>query len=122
MSEEYVMLQYDNEKLKQDLIQWMKLASDAQAEIEGLKHTLHYTRAECDEYCRNNELIWETTKRWIQEDSAIISKQAGQIQYLTKRLRILEPNRDFESNGSSIASNTVEPGKEKKGLVEGVDA
>lgn len=90
MSEEYVMLQYENEKLRLDLIQWMKLASDAQAEIEGLKHTLHYTRAENDEYHRINERIWETTKKWIQEDSAIISKQAGQIQYLTKKIRVLD--------------------------------
>jgi hypothetical protein len=126
MSVEYIMLQYENDMLKRENEKWMKLISEAHVEIEGLKHTFHYMQAECDEYCRNNERIWETTKRWIQEDSAIISKQAGQIQYLTKRLRILEPNRDFESNGSSIASNTVEPGKEKKGVaegaIEGVDA
>ena len=114
MSEEYIMLQYENDILKQENIKWMKLISEAHAEIEGLKHTFHYMQAECDEYCRNNERIWETTKRWIQEDSAIISKQAGQIQYLTKRLQ------DFELNSSGTASNPVGPGKEKKGEDEGV--
>ena len=70
MSEEYIMLQYENDILKQENIKWMKLISEAHAEIEGLKHTFHYMQAECDEYSRNNERIWETTKRWIQEDSA----------------------------------------------------
>jgi len=124
MSEEYIMLQYENDMLKQENKRWMKLISEAHAEIEALKHTLHYTRSECDEYCRNNERIWETTKRWIQEDSAIISKQAGQIQYLTKRLRVLEPNGGVVGTDGTAGTAGTDgtAGKEKKGLIDGIDA
>ena len=91
MSEEYVMLQYQNEQLKKDLAYWMQVASDAVREknehIAPLTQKLDELVSENDEYKRTNERIWETTKVWIKEDSEIISKQSGQIKYLVAKLK-----------------------------------
>jgi hypothetical protein len=91
MSEEYVMLQYQNEQLKKDLAYWMAVASDAVRDkndsIAPLNQKIDELVSENEEYKRTNDRIWETTKAWIREDSNIISKQAGQIKYLVAKLK-----------------------------------
>ena len=94
MSEEYVMLQYQNEQLKKDLAYWMKVASDAVREknehIAPLSQKIDELVLDNDEYRRTNDRIWETAKTWIKEDSEIISKQASQIKYLVAKVKSLE--------------------------------
>ena len=101
LSEEYVMLQYQNEQLKKDLAYWMKVASEAVREknehMAPLTQKIDELVSENDEYNRTNDRIWETTKAWIREDSEIISKQSGQIKYLVAKVKSLEQGTDRES-------------------------
>ena len=101
MSEEYTLMQYENERLKQDLLYWRKVATESleksnnailpkMKEIDILNSRIEELTAENEEYHRTNERIWATTKQWIFEDSAIISKQSGQIKFLTTKLKLLE--------------------------------
>ena len=101
MSEEYTLMQYENECLKKDLLYWRKVATEAleknnnnllpkMKELDDLTHKVQELTSENEEYHRTNERIWETTKAWIMEDSAIISKQAGQIKYLAAKLKQYE--------------------------------
>ena len=101
MSEEYVMLQYDNEQLKKDVLHWIKLATEAQAALDNTrneneqhKETIRTLISENEEYRRTNERIWETTKIWIKEDSEIISKQAAQIRFLVDKIKALEKKNE----------------------------
>lgn len=100
MSEEYIMMQYENEQLKRDIVHWRGVAnakSDVTTEVTKLKTELEeltnkitFVRSENEELVRTNDRIWATTKEWIMEDSKIISKQAGQIKYLVEKVKRLE--------------------------------
>jgi 16S rRNA U1498 N3-methylase RsmE len=109
MSEEYTLMQYENERLKQDLLYWRKVATESleksnnailpkMKEMDTLGRRIEELTAENEEYHRTNERIWATTKQWILEDSAIISKQAGQIKYLTAKLKSLDAMSTALSN------------------------
>ena len=104
MSEEYTLMQYESEQLRNDLLYWRKVATEAveksttavqlQKEVDTITIVVEALKAENDEYRRTNERIWETTKVWIREDSDIISKQASQIKYLAAKVKTLEKNEE----------------------------
>ena len=111
MSEEYTLMQYENERLKQDLLYWRQVATEQiekqnaamlakTREIEQLNTKVDELAAENEEYKRTNDRIWTTTKHWIMEDSTIISKQAGQIKYLVAKLKAVE-GAAMSSDGSN---------------------
>jgi hypothetical protein len=113
MSEEYTLLQYENEVLKRDLLYWRDLASKhienislltkLQKEVDDLNLAKQLLISDNEEFQRTNDRIWATTKQWILEDSAIISKQAGQIKYLAEKVKSLEKNtnKDNEKSGDT---------------------
>jgi hypothetical protein len=104
MSEEYTLMQYESEQLRNDILYWRKIATEAmeksqtavqlQKDVETLTKLSESLKAENEEYRRTNERIWETTKVWIREDSDIISKQASQIKYLAAKIKVLEKNEE----------------------------
>jgi uncharacterized coiled-coil protein SlyX len=106
MSEEYTLMQYENEQLRNDLLYWRRIATESieksqvalqlQKEMDVLTQTIVTLRAENEEYHRTNERIWETTKKWVQEDSAIISKQSGQIKFLVEKVKEMQKNESSE--------------------------
>jgi hypothetical protein len=97
MSEEYTLMQYDNERLKKDIAYWRQMAASTmqlQQEMETMRQTMLELKAENEDYLRLNDRIWATTKAWILEDSAIISKQDSQIKFLVEKVKTLEKNKE----------------------------
>jgi len=102
MAEEYTLMQYECDQLRNDILYWRKIATEAmeksqaavqlQKEVDTLIKVSEDLKAENEEYRRTNERIWETTKVWIREDSDIISKQASQIKYLAAKVKAMEKN------------------------------